>query len=419
MLNIVLDTLHEAGISEIIVVTGHKEEQLRESVTAKVEYAHQAEQLGTGHAVMVAKEFLSKNDDVLVLYGDAPLVTADTICNLTDEHMKKGNAISVVSTRIDNPHGYGRIVHPTADEKFLRIVEHKDLASGQEMINEINTGVYAFNGKALLDALPLIQPQNVAGEYYLTDTLEIIQTNGLKAGVVLAPDASEFLGINNRVQLAQASDVLKERINKKHMMDGVTIIDPNTTWISHDVSIGVDTIIYPGVILEKTRIGKNCILGPNTRIVGSDISDYAEVDNSVVLESSIGEHTTVGPFAYVRPNSNVGTHCKVGNFVEVKNSTVGDYSKASHLTYVGDADIGSHVNLGCGSVTVNYDGEKKFRTVVEDNAFVGCNTNLVAPVTVKEGAYTAAGSTITDEVPERALAIARARQVNKKGWRKK
>jgi len=202
------------------------------------------------------------------------------------------------------------------------------------------------------------------------------------------------------------------------MMDGVSIIDPNTTWIGHDVSIGVDSIIYPGVILENTRIGQNCIIGPNSRIVGSDISDCAEVDNSVVLESSIGEHTTVGPFAYVRPNSNVGSHCKVGNFVEVKNSTVGDYSKASHLTYVGDADIGSHVNLGCGSVTVNYDGNKKFRTVVEDNAFVGCNTNLIAPVTIKEGAYTAAGSTITNEVPEKALGIARARQVNKEGWRK-
>ena len=418
MLNIVLDTLQEAGISEIIVVTGHKEKQLRESVSADIQYAHQAEQLGTGHAVMMAKEFLTKNDSFLVLYGDAPLVTVDTICNLVDEHMKKDNAITVVSTRIDNPHGYGRIVHPAADEKFLRIVEHKDLTDGQELINEINTGVYAFNGKALLDALPLIQPQNVAGEYYLTDTLEIMQTNGLRAGVVLAPDASEFFGINNRVQLAQASDVLKQRINKKHMMDGVTIIDPNTTWIGHDVSIGVDTIIYPGVIIEKSRIGENCIIGPNARIVGSDISDYAEVDNSVVLESSIGEHTSVGPFAYVRPNSKVGAHCKVGNFVEVKNSTVGDYTKASHLTYVGDADIGSHVNLGCGSVTVNYDGKKKFRTVVEDNAFVGCNTNLIAPVTVKEGAFTAAGSTISVDVPEKALGIARARQVNKEGWRK-
>jgi bifunctional UDP-N-acetylglucosamine pyrophosphorylase/glucosamine-1-phosphate N-acetyltransferase len=286
------------------------------------------------------------------------------------------------------------------------------------MIDEINTGVYAFNGKALLEALSLIRPQNAAGEYYLTDTLEIMQVNGLRAGVVLAPDASEFLGINNRVQLAQASDALKHRINKKHMMDGVTIIDPNTTWIGHDVSVGIDTIIYPGVILEKTTIGKNCIIGPNTRIVGSNISDNTEVDNSVVLESSIGEHTSVGPFAYVRPNSHIGAHCKVGDFVEVKNSTMGDYSKASHLTYVGDADIGNHVNLGCGSITVNYDGKKKFRTVVEDNVFVGCNTNLIAPVTVKEGAYTAAGSTITKEVPEKALAIARSRQTNKENWRK-
>ena len=419
MLNIVLDTLKEAGTDEIIVVTGYGEEQLRKSVSVDVKFARQAEQLGTGHAVMTAKEFINENDDVLVLYGDTPMIMTDSIHKFIQAHIKEGNAITVVSTRIDNPFGYGRIIHPSAEGQLLRIVEHRDLNNGQELVNEINTGIYIFNGKALLDALPLIKPNNAAGEYYLTDALEIIQSNGLKAGVVLAPNASEFVGINNRIQLAEACEVLQRRINDKLMMQGVTIVDPKSAWIGNDVSIGPDTIIYPGVILENSRIGENCVIGPNTRIIGSDISNNAEVDNSIILDSSVGEYTQVGPFAYIRPNSHVGAHSKVGDFVEIKNSTIGDYTKAAHLTYVGDSDVGNHINFGCGTITVNYDGKKKYRTVIEDNAFIGCNTNLIAPVTVKQGAYTAAGSTITDDVPEQALGIARARQVNKEDWKLK
>jgi bifunctional UDP-N-acetylglucosamine pyrophosphorylase/glucosamine-1-phosphate N-acetyltransferase len=253
----------------------------------------------------------------------------------------------------------------------------------------------------------------------LTDALEIIQNNGLKAGVILDPDASEFVGVNNCVQLAQAGEILKRRINERHMMNGVTIIAPDLAWISPNVSIGADSIIYPGVFLENTSVGEDCVIGPNTRITGSKIASGTEIESSVIVDSIVGEHTQIGPFAYLRPNSRIGSHCKVGDFVEVKNSVVGDNTKASHLTYIGDSDVGSHVNFGCGTVTVNYDGAKKYRTVIEDNAFIGCNTNLVAPVTVKEGAYTAAGSTITDDVPEKSLAIARARQTNKEGWIKK
>ena len=416
MLNIVLDTLKESDISDIIVVTGYGEEQLRKSVSVDVKFARQAEQLGTGHAVMAAKEFINENDDFLVLYGDIPMITEDSINKFIEAHTKEGNAITVVSTRIDNPFGYGRIIRPVAEGQLLRIVEHRDLIDGQELVNEINTGIYIFNGKALLDALPLIKPQNAAGEYYLTDALEIIQSHGLKSGVVLAPDASEFAGINNRIQLAEACEVLQRRINDKLMMEGVTIIDPKSAWIGQDVTIGADTVIYPGVILENSRIGENCVIGPNTRIVGSEISDNAEIDSSIVLDSSVGEYTQIGPFTYIRPNSHVGAHSKIGDFVEVKNSTIGDYTKAAHLTYIGDSDVGNHINFGCGTVTVNYDGKKKYRTVIEDNAFIGCNTNLVAPVTVKEGAYTAAGSTITEDVPKKALGIARARQINKEGW---
>ncbi|MDR2648815.1 MAG: bifunctional UDP-N-acetylglucosamine diphosphorylase/glucosamine-1-phosphate N-acetyltransferase GlmU [Clostridiales bacterium] len=419
LLNIALDTLQEAGIRDIIVVTGCGEELLRASVSANVQFAHQAEQKGTGHAVSVAKEFLNENEDILVLCGDTPLVTAETLHKLAETHTKEGNAITVVSTRTDNPFGYGRIIRPVTDGQFLRVVEHRDLEEGQELVNEINTAVYMFNGKALLDALPLIEPHNAAGEYYLPDSLEIIQSSGLKAGVLLAPDFSEFVGVNNRVQLSQAAEVLKKRINERHMMNGVTITDPNSAWISHDVSIGADTVIYPGVILENTRVGENCVIGPNTRIVGSDISDFTEIDSSVILDSFVGEHTAVGPFAYLRPHSRVGARCKIGDFVEVKNSAIGDNTKASHLTYIGDSDVGSGINFGCGSVTVNYDGKKKFRTVIEDNAFIGCNANLIAPVIVKEGAYIAAGSTITEDVPKKALSIARARQVNKEDWVKR
>ena len=419
ILGTVLASLKESGTDDIIVVTGYGGDQVRESVSVEARFAHQAEQLGTGHAVMTAAEFINDDDDILILYGDSPLITAESIQRLADAHKKEGSAITVVSTRLDNPYGYGRIIRPTSDNQFLRIVEQRDLEDGQELINEINTGVYFFKGKALLDALPLIKPQNAAGEFYLTDTLEIIQANGLKAGVVYASDASEFAGINNRVQLAQACEVLKKRINENHMMNGVTIIDPNSAWINHDVSIGAETVIYPGVILENTHIGENCVIGSNTRISGSEISDNAEIEYSVIIDSHVGAYTHVGPFAYIRPGSSIGSHCKVGDFVEVKNSVIGDYTKASHLTYIGDADVGSRINFGCGTITVNYDGNKKFRTVIEDNVFIGCNTNLVAPVTVKEGAYIAAGSTITDDVPEKSLGIARARQINKAGWAKK
>jgi len=419
MLNIVLDNLKESGTNEIIVVTGHGEEQIRASVSADVQFVHQDEQLGTGHAVMTASKYIGEDDDILVLYGDTPLITPESVIQLNNVHMREGNAITVVSTRIGDPLGYGRIVRPSLDNRLLRIIEQKDLTDGEGFINEINTGVYFFKGRALLAALPLIQPHNAAKEYYLTDTLEIIQKLGLKAGVAVAPDSSEFIGINNRVQLAQAGDVLKQRINERLMLNGVTIVDPNTTWISPDVVIGIDTIIYPGVTLEKTRIGENCVIGPNSRIINSVVSDNTEIDSSVVIDSYIGEHTQVGPFAYMRPNSKVGAHCKIGDFVEVKNSNIGDHTKASHLTYIGDSDVGSHINFGCGTVTVNYDGRKKYRTVIEDNAFIGCNTNLIAPVTVKAGAYTAAGSTITEDVPEKALGIARARQVNKVGWIRK
>ncbi|MDR2749180.1 MAG: bifunctional UDP-N-acetylglucosamine diphosphorylase/glucosamine-1-phosphate N-acetyltransferase GlmU [Clostridiales bacterium] len=418
MIDTVIATAKSAGVEELVVVTGHEGQMLRDSIKESVVFTEQKQQLGTGHAVMTAIDYVSPEDTVLVLYGDLPLVTHQAIARLAEQHLKEQNAVTVMSTIVDNAFGYGRIIYKHG--KFPRIIEQKDLTPQQMEIKEINTGIYLFSGNALLDALPLIRNENAAKEYYLTDALEIIQSNGLKAGVYCCPDPEQFMGVNTRVQLAKATEALKRRRNEEFMDSGVTMIDPSSVWIGHDVTIGVDTLLHPGVMLEgSTRIGAACEIGPNTRIVDSAIGDCVTVSYSVILKSTVGSHADIGPFAYIRPNSKVGEHCKVGDFVEVKNSTIGDYTKASHLTYIGDSDVGEHVNFGCGTVTVNYDGEKKHRTVIKDNAFIGCNTNLVAPVTVEEGAYTAAGSTITQDVPEKSLSIARARQVNKTDWTKK
>jgi bifunctional UDP-N-acetylglucosamine pyrophosphorylase/glucosamine-1-phosphate N-acetyltransferase len=280
--------------------------------------------------------------------------------------------------------------------------------------------MYCFDAQALILALAELKTDNVQGEYYLTDVIEILRKMGKTAGTYVTPDPEDIQAINSRVQLAEAEAVMRKRINHKLMDAGVTIIDPATTYVGAQVLVGQDTVLYPGVILEgATEIGKDCVIGANSRLVDTKIGNKVNIQSSTILESSVDDYTNVGPYAYIRPGSQIGKHCKVGDFVEVKNSTMGDGAKASHLTYIGDGDVGENVNLGCGTVFVNYDGKKKYRTIVEKNAFVGCNTNLIAPVTVKEGAYIAAGSTITDDVPEDSLAIARARQVNKVGYLKK
>jgi bifunctional UDP-N-acetylglucosamine pyrophosphorylase/glucosamine-1-phosphate N-acetyltransferase len=417
MVDTVISTVKNAGVEKTIVVTGHEGQMLRDSIKEPVVFAEQKELLGTGHAVMMAIEHISADDTVLVIYGDTPLVTFQAIARLAEQHQKDGNAVTVLSTIVDNAFGYGRIIYKKG--RFAKIIEQKDLLPDQMEIKEINTGIYIFSGRALIDALPLIKSQNAAKEYYLTDATEIILSNGLKAGVYCSGDPEQFMGVNTRVQLAQATEALKRRRNEEFMLSGVTMIDPLSVWIGHEVSIGVDTLLYPGVILEgKTVIGAGCVIGPDTRIADSVLEDEAEASNSVIMDSFIGSGAKIGPFAYIRPHSKIGRNCKVGDFVEVKNSTIGDNTKASHLTYIGDSDVGENVNFGCGTVTVNYDGKKKHRTVIKDNVFIGCNSNLVAPVTLEEGAYTAAGSTITMPVPENALAIARARQINKEGWNK-
>lgn len=413
----VYNSVKNAGVNETVVVVGHKAEDVKESMGDKVLYAHQDKQLGTGHAVMQAKEYFSgKEGQVLVLCGDTPLITSETVSKTFEIHSRNNNSATIITAELENPLGYGRIVRDE-NNNVMKIVEDRDATEVEKEIREINSGMYCFNIKDLESALGELDNNNSQGEYYLTDTIEILIKKGLKVGAVKVDDSSEILGINDRIQLSKANEIMRKRILSNHMKNGVTIIDPSNTYIDADVSIGMDTVIYPGSMIEgRTEIGEDCIIGPSSRIVGSKISKGVEVKNSVVMESSVDEGTCIGPFAYLRPGSVIGKKVKIGDFVEVKKSVIGDGTKISHLTYVGDAEIGSNVNLGCGVVVVNYDGKKKHKTKIGDNCFVGCNVNLVSPVEVKDNAYVAAGSTITEEVPENSLAIARARQVVKEDW---
>ncbi len=418
MIDYVIEAAKEAGADEICAVVGHQSAMVKAMIGDSVsEFAVQKEQLGTGHAVMQAESFMGTDGDVLVLCGDTPLITGKTIKELFDSHRKDGNSATVVSVMLDDPSGYGRIVRN--NNSFDKIVEQKDASDEEKEIKEINTGVYVFKASDLAESLKELKNDNAQNEYYLTDCLEIMKNKGLNVGVMIADDENEFLGINSKLQLAQATKIMKKRINEYHMVNGVTIEDPDNTYIGKDVVIKPDTVILPGTVIEgKTEIGTDCIIGPNSRITNSIIKDCVTVQASVLLSAEVDNYTTIGPFAYLRPNSKIGEHVKIGDFVEIKNSTIDDGTKVSHLTYVGDSDVGKNVNFGCGTVTVNYDGKNKFRTTIGDNAFIGCNTNLIAPVTVKENAFTAAGSTITFDVPEGSLSIARAKQVNKPDWRR-
>lgn len=416
----VIDASKAAGADKVCAVVGHKAETVKEVLGDVCEFALQAEQKGTGHAVMQAIDVIKNSKgEVVILNGDTPLITAETINKAIEYHKNNGNQATVITAILDDATGYGRIVRDN-DGSVLKIVEQKDASEEEKKINEVNSGMYVFDAQSLVYALDKITPNNAQGEYYLTDTLEIIKNNSGKVGVMTAEDSDEFLGVNSKLQLAQAMKIMKKRINEYHMINGVTITDPENTYIGKDVEIAPDTIIYPGCMLEgKTKIGKSCIIGPNTRMTSCDIHDCVTIQSSTLIEAQVKSFTTVGPYAYLRPNSKIGEHVRIGDFVEVKNSTIDDGTKVSHLTYVGDSDVGKCVNFGCGTVTVNYDGKVKNRCKIGDGAFIGCNTNLVAPVEIAPRAYTAAGSTITKNVPEDSLAIARARQDNKEGWRKK
>lgn len=420
MLSWVIEAADRAGSGKNIVVVGHQAEAVRALVPDGTQCVLQERQMGTGHAVKMAANLLGgSTGTILVLCGDTPLIRGETLQAAWKEHLRTGNAVTVLTAVPADPAGYGRIVRD-AENRVTGIVEHRDATPGELEIREINTGAFLFDAEALLTALPLLKTGNSQGEYYLTDTLGLIRNEGGLAGAYVAEDEKEMMGVNDRAQLAEADGMLQKRIRERHMKAGVTFRLPETSWIAADVKIGADTVILPGTLLEKgTVIGPGCVIGPNSRIVSSILAARVQVANSVVIESEVGEETMVGPFAYLRPGSRIGRHVKIGDFVEIKKSVIGDDTKISHLTYVGDAEVGQRVNLGCGVVVVNYDGRSKHRTVIGDDAFIGCNSNLVSPVEVKEHAYVAAGSTITQEVPAYALGIARSRQTVLEDWVKR
>lgn len=419
MLQHVIDAAKKAGSVREVAVIGSGAELVKRNISG-VEFVLQEEQLGTGHAVLAAKEnFVGSEGTLLILCGDTPLLTSELLKDFVAAHESSDCAATVMTAKMPDATGYGRIVY-AADGSLQKIVEDKDATDDEKKILEVNAGVYCFDVQKLFDALDKVGNENAQGEYYLPDVLPILKDAGEKIGTFTAPYCMETIGINNRTQLAAADKALRMRKEQELMEAGVTIIDPNTTFIDSNVQIGQDTIIYPNTYIEgATVIGEDCEIGPNVRFNDMKVGNKVKVQFSYCHEAEILDGVTMGPYVHIRPGTTIGNNVKIGNFVEVKNSNVGEGSKLPHLQYIGDSDVGAGVNIGCGTVTCNYDGKKKYRTIIENNAFIGCNTNLVAPVKVGEGAYIGAGSTITKEVPKNNLAIARARQVNIEVWNDK
>ena len=414
MIGHIVESLRKANVDRIVVVVGHGAESVKEYLKDSVEYALQEPQLGTGHAAMQAEMLKEEKGDTIILCGDGPCIQSETILKVFEAN--KDHACSVVTAVLEDGARYGRIFR---NEKNLveKIVEAKDCSSEELEIKEINTGIFCFKNELLFEGLKEIKNNNAQNEYYLTDLVEIFNKKGLSVNAMVVDDVDETMGVNDRVDLAKAQKWLKQHVNKKHMMNGVTLIDPDNTYIDTEVSIGVDSMIYPNVHLEgNTVIGNNVTILPNSYLRNAVIEDGAVIDSSKVVESKVGANSTVGPMSHLRNNTVVASNCRIGNFVEFKNTNFGEGSKCAHLTYVGDSDVGKGVNFGCGVVTVNYDGKNKFRTTIKDGAFIGSNCNLIAPVTIGENALLAAGSTITSSVEDGDMGIARSRQSIKKGY---
>lgn len=420
MVDHVVGNMEKLGASEIVSVVGHGAEMVKETLGDRSTYVVQEEQLGTAHAVQQAEQVLDgREGTTIVICGDTPLITPETIQQLMETHKEAGAKATILTAIVEDPTGYGRILRGQ-DDLVTGIVEQKDATPDQQKVQEINSGTYCFDNQALFEALKKVDNNNSQGEYYLTDVISILKEQGEAIAAFAAADADELLGVNDRVALSQAESYMRNRLALHHMREGVTIIDPASTYIGADVVIGSDTVLLPGTMLEgNTVIGEKSTIGPNTHLKNAHIGNETTVHSSVVMDSKIADHVAVGPFAHIRPGSDLGDHVKIGNFVEVKKSTIQEGSKLSHLTYMGDAEIGKNVNIGCGTISVNYDGKNKFTTTIEDNAFIGCNSNLVAPVTVGKGAYVAAGTTVTKNVTEDSLAIGRVKQENKEGYAKR
>jgi bifunctional UDP-N-acetylglucosamine pyrophosphorylase / glucosamine-1-phosphate N-acetyltransferase len=405
-----------------IVVVGYQADQIKGRFESpQIQFALQEEQLGTGHAALQAIPFLKTfTGTVLILCGDVPLVKADTLRSFIDAFGKSNSILSVLTTIVEDPFGYGRIIR--SSEGWLeKIVEEKDASMEEKSIREINTGIYCVKASLLVEGLREIGQDNAQGEYYLTDLVEIAKKKGLRCSAHIAADPVEVMGINTRVDLAIANEVLKLEKLKELMLSGVTVLDPKTTYVEKTVEVGRETTLHPNCYLHgMTRIGERCIIESNSKITDSVIDDDVTIrSNSVITESKIEEGASIGPFAHLRPLTEVKARAKIGNFVEVKKSVIGKGSKANHLAYIGDSMVGEEANIGAGTITCNYDGFEKYQTIIGDRVFVGSNVELVAPVKVGDGSTIGAGSTITKDVPGGALAISRAKQKNFKGWGKK
>lgn len=418
MISKIIKVLNGLEPEENILILGHKKEQVLKVVGEEADYVVQTEQLGTGHAVIQAKEKLADYDgDVMILCGDTPLLREETLRNLYNFH-KESKAVTTILTSIyENPFGYGRIVKENGLVKA--IVEEKEANEEIKKIKEVNAGVYCFNSKELFKALSKINNNNEKGEYYLTDVIGIQVGEDKKVQSFVLEDNMEILGVNSKVELAQASEVLRARKNLELMENGAILIDPKATYVEEDVKVGKDTVIYPGAVLQgNTLIGENCEIIGTTRIIDSVLGNNIRIESSVIEESKIDDYVTMGPFAHLRPKSHLKEKVHIGNFVEVKKSTLEKGVKAGHLTYLGDAQVGEDTNIGAGTITCNYDGKNKFKTVIGKNSFIGSDSMLVAPVNIGENSLVGAGSVITKDVPENSLAVARSKQIIKNDWRK-
>jgi bifunctional UDP-N-acetylglucosamine pyrophosphorylase/glucosamine-1-phosphate N-acetyltransferase len=421
MLQSVIETARQLKGSKIVVVTGKHDDLIKKALDSPdISYALQKEPKGTGHALMCAKQNLKGFQGILiVLNGDTPLLRAETIKKFLKLHLKNKNAVSVLSFQAKNPDNYGRIVRD-ASAQVLSIVEEKDADAMQKNIHEVNSGVYAINHD-LLTLLDNIKINKKKGEYYLTDIVAAALDNGLKTSAYCIGAEDEFMGVNTREELYRASMFMKKKLIEKWAGKGVTFLDMDSVFIHAGVTIGKDTTVYPNVYLEgRTKIGTGTTIYPNVRILDSEIGNNVVIKDCTVIEgSTIKNRATVGPFARIRPGSEIGTEARIGNFVELKKAVIGHASKASHLSYLGDTSIGQGVNIGAGTITCNYDGKKKSMTVIEKGVFIGSDSQLIAPVIIGRGAYIGAGSTITKNVPPFALALSRVEQKTIKGWAKK
>lgn len=416
----VVDAVKPLIDGKLITVVGHGGEVSKQIVENDSLVVWQHEQLGTGHAVEQAAPILKGVEGTtLIINGDTPLFTTRTLERLLKEHKEKGHDLTVLSAVLDNPTGYGRIIR-NEDGFVKEIVEHADASEAQRRVQEVNTGVMVYSNKFLFEGLEQLDTNNVQGELYLTDLIKLFKSKGLVVGASIMDNPIEMSGINDRVQLADAAKEMQRAINRKHMLAGVTIEDPTQTYIGPYVEIEPDTIIAPGTsILGVCKIGSDNYIGPNTYLENTNIGSKNNIISSYLTDTNVGDNNELGPYLKTRANTNIGNNCRVGNFVELKNATLHNGVKSAHLTYIGDSEIGEQTNIGAGTITANYDGKNKYKTKVGKNAFIGSGTILIAPIEVKDGAFTAAGSTITDDVEEDELAIARSEQINKPGLAKK